>query len=132
MDAVRAQVEDLRFHIDTDSIRESVREQMALARGAFGIDHGLAFMPQPGPSRRSGRHEDDDRTYQRGQRALDSRNWDDALQSFTQVAGNGGSRSDGALYWKAYALAKLGGGMKAWPQSPSCAVLLDQPLAGRR
>jgi len=114
LDEVRAQVDAMRFQIDADSIRENVRGQMdllkaQLAQNKFGLDLGLAFVPQPSPKPRGpGRREDDDRAYQRGQRALDSRNWDEALQSFTQVAGNAGSRADGALYWKAYALAKLG------------------------
>jgi hypothetical protein len=50
----------------------------------------------------------DDRLYQDGQRALDSRHWDQALEDFNQVAARAGSRADGALYWKAYTLNKLG------------------------
>jgi hypothetical protein len=46
--------------------------------------------------------------YQRGQSALDGRRWDEALNDFTQVATKGGDRADGALYWKAYVLNKLG------------------------
>ena len=50
----------------------------------------------------------DDYLYQDGQRALDSRHWDQALEDFNQVAAHAGSRADGALYWKAYTLNKLG------------------------
>ena len=50
----------------------------------------------------------DDRAYTSGQRALDRSQWDEALSDFTRVAANAGSRADGALYWKAYALNKLG------------------------
>jgi tetratricopeptide (TPR) repeat protein len=50
----------------------------------------------------------DDRIYQDGQRALDSRHWDQALDDFNQVATRAGSRADGALYWKAYTLNRLG------------------------
>jgi hypothetical protein len=50
----------------------------------------------------------DDYLYQDGQRALDSRHWDQALENFNQVAARAGSRADGALYWKAYTLDKLG------------------------
>ena len=46
--------------------------------------------------------------YQRGQSALDQHRWDEALTDFTQVASQGGDRADGALYWKAYTLNKLG------------------------
>jgi len=50
----------------------------------------------------------DDALYANGQRALDRSQWDEALGNFTRVAANGGSRADGALYWKAYTLNKLG------------------------
>jgi tetratricopeptide (TPR) repeat protein len=50
----------------------------------------------------------DDRLYENGQRALDRSQWDTALDDFTQVASHGGSKAGGALYWKAYALNKLG------------------------
>jgi len=50
----------------------------------------------------------DDRLYDNGQRALDSHRWDQAFESFSQVAAHGGSRADGALYWKIYTLYKLG------------------------
>jgi hypothetical protein len=50
----------------------------------------------------------DDRLYQNGQRALENRQWDQALGNFNQVVSRGGSRADGALYWKAYTLSKLG------------------------
>ncbi len=49
-----------------------------------------------------------DAMYQRGQSALDQHRWDEALTDFTQVASQGGDRADGALYWKAYTLNKLG------------------------
>jgi hypothetical protein len=99
------------FDFDTNAIHEAKQKVDAvMAKQAalnFNYDSGLAFLPQ-GFKGRSGRNEGDDREYERGQRALDSRNWDDALERFTQVASAGGSRADGALYWKAYALAKLG------------------------
>ncbi|HZT29989.1 MAG TPA: HEAT repeat domain-containing protein [Bryobacteraceae bacterium] len=46
--------------------------------------------------------------YEQGQKALDARRWDEALADFSAVAAEGGARADGALYWKAYALNKLG------------------------
>ncbi|MGO4884301.1 MAG: HEAT repeat domain-containing protein [Bryobacteraceae bacterium] len=57
-------------------------------------------------SRNSGR--DDDRAYQKGQSAIDARHWEQALAAFSDVASGNGPRADGALYWKAYALNKLG------------------------
>src|SRR5262249_3855800 len=105
---------DMQFQFDFDfdikAIHEAKQKVDAAfakqAAGAFAWDSGLAFLPQE-IKRRSGRY-DDNREYERGQRALDSRNWDDALERFTQVASAGGARADGALYWKAYALGKLG------------------------
>jgi hypothetical protein len=58
------------------------------------------YFPRPGRG--------DDATYSAGQRALDRSQWDEALGDFNRVASSGGSRADGALYWKAYALNKLG------------------------
>ena len=50
----------------------------------------------------------DDRLYSAGQSALDNRHWDEAVGYFGQVISLNGARVDGALYWKAYALGKLG------------------------
>ena len=54
-----------------------------------------------------------ERQYERGMRSLDKRQWDEALASFTEVGASGKGRADGALYWKAYALMKLGRGTEA-------------------
>jgi hypothetical protein len=58
--------------------------------------------------RHANRESSDDRLYESGQRALDRNEWSAALDDFTQVASHGGPRADGALYWKAYSLNKLG------------------------
>ncbi len=50
----------------------------------------------------------DDRLYESGLRALDNYRWDEALEDFNQVASHAGGRADGGLYWKAYALNRLG------------------------
>jgi hypothetical protein len=46
--------------------------------------------------------------YEQGQRALEDARWQRAVEQFTVVADAKGARSDAALYWKAYALDKLG------------------------
>jgi len=66
----------------------------------------LAFALQATP--RPPRSDEGDRFYERGQRSLDRGRWDDAVESFSEVIARGSSRADGALYWKAYALNKLG------------------------
>src|SRR5262249_25920224 len=50
----------------------------------------------------------EDSLYQRGTSALDGRRWEDAVGFFNEAALKEGPRSDGALYWKAYALSRLG------------------------
>ncbi|MFN7996145.1 MAG: HEAT repeat domain-containing protein [Bryobacteraceae bacterium] len=67
-----------------------------------GVPAPEGFFPQ-----HAGRR-DDDRAYTRGQSALDARRWDEAVAAFSEAAADNGSRADGALYWKAYALNKLG------------------------
>jgi len=47
-------------------------------------------------------------TYRRGLRAMDEKQWDKAVDYFSQVALKKHSKSDGALYWKAYALNRQG------------------------
>ncbi len=46
--------------------------------------------------------------YRRGTSALDGREWERAVESFSDVVKMKGTRADGGLYWKAYALRKLG------------------------
>ena len=46
--------------------------------------------------------------YDQGQRALEDARWQRAVEQFSSVADAKGARADAALYWKAYALDKLG------------------------
>jgi hypothetical protein len=46
--------------------------------------------------------------YDRGTDALDESDWDDAVKAFGDVVRMNGKRTDAALYWKAYALARVG------------------------
>jgi hypothetical protein len=64
-----------------------------------------SFLQEKGrrPPADNGREE---RAYERGKKALDENRWDQAVESFNTVVQIGGSRADGALYWKAYALDK--------------------------
>jgi hypothetical protein len=50
----------------------------------------------------------DNTLYGRGQSALDSHKYDEALDYFSEVVARGAAKADGALYWKAYTLNKLG------------------------
>jgi hypothetical protein len=46
--------------------------------------------------------------YESGMRQLDERKYEDAIQRFDRVVAAKSSRADGALYWKAYSLNRLG------------------------
>src|SRR5581483_11080711 len=50
----------------------------------------------------------DDPDYQSGLRALDARQWDQAISSFDAAASHKGTQVDAALYWKAYAQNRAG------------------------
>jgi TolA-binding protein len=114
VDAARLAAEAAR-----DSVR-AVGPVIANVGRTFG--NGFAFAPQitpaippapPAPAV-AGRgrvfnfNMSPDRAYSAGQSALDSRHWEDAITYFNQVISRGTNRVDGALYWKAYAQARLG------------------------
>jgi len=83
-------------HVQADQIRaqaDQIRAQAENFRYKFST-----------PGSRRG----DDGLYNSGQRALDRGQWDEALADFNRVVSNAGSRAEGALYWKAYTLNKLG------------------------
>lgn len=46
--------------------------------------------------------------YRQATRLLDQREWARAMEAFSKVAFRNGDRADGARYWKAYSLHKLG------------------------
>jgi len=49
-----------------------------------------------------------DSLYTQGTKALDRREWQEASELFAEVAERGEEKVDAALYWRAYALQKLG------------------------
>src|SRR6185436_13717504 len=46
--------------------------------------------------------------YEQGTDAIDDEQWEEAFRAFSKVAEMKGDRTDGAIYWSAYALKKLG------------------------
>lgn len=56
-------------------------------------------------AQQSGREDAD---YQKGLRALDARQWDEAVGDFDASASHKGRSADAALYWKAYAMNRAG------------------------
>ncbi len=58
--------------------------------------------------REKGRQEREaERVYQQAKKLADKGQWEEALKVFDEASLKGGSRADGALYWKAYAQNKL-------------------------
>jgi tetratricopeptide (TPR) repeat protein len=123
---LRDQMQDLRDNMHFD-FNVDVQEQVQMARdmardAAANVRFNLplfaqtpmpaaapmAPMPGMGPMPARARNMSPDRAYDAGQRSLEARRYGDALEEFNQVVARGGNRADGALYWKAYALIKLG------------------------
>jgi tetratricopeptide (TPR) repeat protein len=80
---------------------EKLRDQAML----FALQVPPAPPAPPASNRNSDR---DDHYYERGKSDLDSGRWEKAANDFGEVVSRGGAHADGALYWKAYALNKLG------------------------
>jgi HEAT repeats len=123
IEAAREQVGRMKFDlhetmVDREEMVAAAREMaMAAQIGKFGMAFtpqaitprpAIAPMPPMPPKPMTLRGMSDDRAYSAGQSALDNRQWDDAVGCFNQVISVNGSRTDGALYWKAYALGRLG------------------------
>lgn len=67
-----------------------------------------AALTMPGASTPAAPPDAESDLYNRGTQALDASQWANALATFDQVVPMHGAHADGALYWKAYALNKLG------------------------
>jgi tetratricopeptide (TPR) repeat protein len=121
MQDLQDNLRDLKFNFDFDAqgLKDQIKAEskqwavdMAAAAPKFAFDSfsrlntPFAFAPQ-GPVKVA-RRGSDDQFYNAGQRSLDAHRYTDALEDFNQVASHEGPRADGAAYWKAYTLIKLG------------------------
>lgn len=80
--------------------------ELMLAQVAKGKAEAFSFQfAQQKPGREGARA---DQAYQRGMRALDDKKWEEAINFFGQVTGEGATRADAAIYWTAYSQNKLG------------------------
>ena len=61
--------------------------------------------------------EREDRMYEQGQRAIEESNWQRALERFSDLIQEKGARVDAAMYWRAYALDRLGQKAEALTQA---------------
>jgi TolA-binding protein len=108
----RAADAQLRMEQQAAKAAERAEERMAAnkmrldIRVPFPAGEGALFQQRIGAGK--GRYGNEDNLYDAGKRALDNRRWDDALEDFNQLASRAGAHADAALYWKAYALNKLG------------------------
>ncbi|NUQ30458.1 MAG: HEAT repeat domain-containing protein [Acidobacteriaceae bacterium] len=86
---------------------------VALAAGPL---QPAIFITEPGAPA----GEDD---YTAGTKAMNEQRWQDALVSFDKVIAAKGSKAEAALYWKAYALNKLG---RRDDSAATCSVLRNE------
>lgn len=95
MDAYQAQA--LQFNLD--GLGEKLKMDFALQQPAP--------VPFPAPKGRPPLRVDSGQ-YDTGTRLLDEHKYDEAIPHFDRVIAAKGDRADGALYWKAYALNRIG------------------------
>jgi hypothetical protein len=91
---------------DLDGLLAQTDAALARAAGALAKTHievgnSVFFQGRSG----AGRFDAD---YDSGTRALDEHRYEDAVRRFDAVVNGKSARADGALYWKAYALNRLG------------------------
>jgi tetratricopeptide (TPR) repeat protein len=80
----------------------------AFAFAATLISQTIAAAPPAYPEPADERSEREADLYEQGTDAIDEEEWDEALRAFARVAEMKGTRADGAAFWSAYALKKLG------------------------
>ncbi len=93
------ELETMNWDLKFPSFEWKAHTEMAMAK----LQAQMGFMAQRSPKGR-----DDEGAYRRGTNHLDRREWQQAIQAFDRAIESSGNRRDGALYWKAYALNKLG------------------------
>jgi HEAT repeat protein len=98
----RAMEEVRRLSIDVQEKAETRALDLA------GLKANLALMKPADYGLQLKRFGGGDGAYDAGTRALDERKYDEAIQRFNAVIDAKGTRADGALYWKAYALNRIG------------------------
>jgi HEAT repeat protein len=95
---------DFDFHFDFE-------KPMLYAQAAPKPKPMTAPMPPEPPSvyiKRGRGGDSEERLYRRGTEYLDRRDWEKAIDEFDNAIEKKGAKADGAFYWKAYALSKLG------------------------
>ena len=89
------------FKIDLEDLKADLSFDLAFD---FAQSPKPAGRPRPAPKVMIARGDNnEDRHYQNGTRALDSGRWDEAIEYFSRVVSQSGTRADGAMYWIAWA-----------------------------
>ncbi len=119
-DNVRAAMDRVRQLSDDGFAFSAIGPMMLAQVGTPAPRPATAPMPPMPPFSRDSRIEirtaragssgrdSEDRLYRRGSEYLDKREWEKAIDAFDQVIDKKGAKADGAFYWKAYGLSKLG------------------------
>jgi hypothetical protein len=98
------QLESLDLKIPGEAIAKAEAALAQLQAKPLAAPFGPApFLQRGGRAMRTG-----DAAYDAGTRALDEHKYDEAVQLFDRTITAKSARADGALYWKAYALNRLG------------------------
>ncbi len=99
-----AAIRDLKFDFQIDREQDAAREKERAQR-----ENDRAKEEANREKERAQREKEREYSYyDQGQSALDSARWDRAVSNFDRVVELKGTKSDAALYWKAYAQNKLG------------------------
>lgn len=128
MERAKAKIDSMRLDMPFDfqynlpiDIQTQIQDKVAIAseRAAeayakvaqnynynFNFNKGLAM--QQARAFYTGPRGSEDGMYQNGLRDIDNHQYEQALSEFNMVVSRAGTRSEGALYWKAYVLNKLG------------------------
>lgn len=123
------QLPDLQLDMQQDiqsKLQGDIQEKMANANAKiaeatakaaknfnFNFDKSFAMQSRAYGNSYSGPRGSDDGMYQNGLRDIENHQYDQALSEFNMVVSRAGVRAEGALYWKAYVLNKLGHGADA-------------------
>jgi tetratricopeptide (TPR) repeat protein len=95
------------LRLDSARIAEASRAALAESLAVLAQDPQLVG-PLRGQLDRSFSVFGESSAYEAGISALDSERWQSAVDTFNRVIKSGKTRVDGAMYWKAYALNRLG------------------------
>lgn len=108
-DDIQGKIQDKMAKANEDMAKAQEKMAQASAKAAerFNFDAlNKSFAMQPRIY--AGPRGSDDSMYQNGLRAIDNHQYDQALSEFNNVVARAGTRAEGALYWKAYVLNRLG------------------------